>query len=292
MIILRRLRVCFLFSVLLAIAAAPAGAQTELIEGYVQSLRSLYKQPDASSETIGLLRPGDFIRVEHVHSLVYRVFRNGESEAVGYVVYPKLGSESPIGATPVREASRASRGETGDGPPANPKAGDPRKMWVHAFVNIRSGPSTRESVVAQLPPGTAVMVSGRKGRWHLVYKSTETVFDESHALGFVHESLLRATEPPREANPLSISDLDVSADPAVASDRQPSAASRSGSAVDINTANQAELESLPRIGPVLAARILEYRDQNGPFKRIEDLVRVKGIGDKTLERLRPYVVID
>lgn len=62
--------------------------------------------------------------------------------------------------------------------------------------------------------------------------------------------------------------------------------------ININTANQAELEKLPRIGPVTAKNILEYRKQNGPFKNIEDLKKVKRIGVKTLELLKPYIRLD
>lgn len=62
--------------------------------------------------------------------------------------------------------------------------------------------------------------------------------------------------------------------------------------ININTAPQSELEKLPRIGPAIARNIIEYREKNGPFKKIEDLVKVKRIGKKTLERIKPFVFID
>ena len=62
--------------------------------------------------------------------------------------------------------------------------------------------------------------------------------------------------------------------------------------IDLNRATQAELELLPGIGPSLAQRILDYRAEHGAFKRIEDLDEVKGIGPKTLEKLRPLVRVD
>jgi competence protein ComEA len=60
--------------------------------------------------------------------------------------------------------------------------------------------------------------------------------------------------------------------------------------VNINTANAQQLQLLPRVGPALASRIIEFRETNGPFKRVEELVAVRGIGEKSLEQLRPYVV--
>ena len=59
--------------------------------------------------------------------------------------------------------------------------------------------------------------------------------------------------------------------------------------VDLNRAGASELDALPGIGPVLAARILEQRRRNGPFRRIEDLLAVRGIGPRLLERLRPHL---
>lgn len=59
--------------------------------------------------------------------------------------------------------------------------------------------------------------------------------------------------------------------------------------VDINTADEEALEQLPGIGPALAERIVQDRAANGPFASVDDLTRVPGIGEKTLESLRPYV---
>jgi competence protein ComEA len=59
--------------------------------------------------------------------------------------------------------------------------------------------------------------------------------------------------------------------------------------VDLNTADLAELDSLPRIGPALAERILAWRDENGRFASVEDLLAVPGIGEKLLEGVRDRV---
>lgn len=56
-------------------------------------------------------------------------------------------------------------------------------------------------------------------------------------------------------------------------------------AVNINTANVEQLQSLPNIGAVKAEAIVKERKANGPFESVEDLTRVKGIGDKTVEKI-------
>ena len=61
--------------------------------------------------------------------------------------------------------------------------------------------------------------------------------------------------------------------------------------LDINLASREELMRLPGIGPVLAERIVADRQANGPFRRIEDLTRIRGIKSRTLEKLRPYIFV-
>ena len=61
--------------------------------------------------------------------------------------------------------------------------------------------------------------------------------------------------------------------------------------ININTAAVVELETLPRIGPVLAERIIAYREENGSFESIEEIVEVKGIGEATYEALKDRITI-
>ncbi|HSP14229.1 MAG TPA: helix-hairpin-helix domain-containing protein [Thermoanaerobaculia bacterium] len=62
--------------------------------------------------------------------------------------------------------------------------------------------------------------------------------------------------------------------------------------VNINTADAAQLSLLPRVGMKAAQRIVDYRTQNGPFHKLTDLMQVKGFGDKTFERVKPYITLD
>jgi len=61
--------------------------------------------------------------------------------------------------------------------------------------------------------------------------------------------------------------------------------------LDLNRATAQELEKLPGIGPVLAQRIVDWREKHGPFKSVDDLLAVPGIGPKTLENLRDKVTV-
>ena len=61
--------------------------------------------------------------------------------------------------------------------------------------------------------------------------------------------------------------------------------------IDVNRADSKTLEKLPRIGPKTARAIIDYRTEHGPFKSIEELDNVKGIGPKTIEKLRPFIFI-
>ncbi len=61
--------------------------------------------------------------------------------------------------------------------------------------------------------------------------------------------------------------------------------------VNLNVASVGEIEKLPGVGPATAARIVEYRQKNGGFKKVEDLMNVKGIAEKTFLKLKPLVTV-
>jgi competence protein ComEA len=82
---------------------------------------------------------------------------------------------------------------------------------------------------------------------------------------------------------------------AAAQEAQRAAAPRpavtAGTPINLNTANVAQLETLPGVGKATAERIVEYRQKNGGFKKAEDLMNVRGIGEKSFLKLKPLVTV-
>jgi competence protein ComEA len=72
----------------------------------------------------------------------------------------------------------------------------------------------------------------------------------------------------------------------------PVAAAEGRGKVNINTASAEQLAYLPRVGAVVAQRIVDFREQNGRFKAEQDLMLVQGIGEKTFELIEPYVALE
>ena len=69
------------------------------------------------------------------------------------------------------------------------------------------------------------------------------------------------------------------------------APARTETVINLNTATQADLESLPGIGKSTAQRILEYRQKSGGFKKVEELMNVKGIGEKSFLKIRNRLTV-
>lgn len=83
----------------------------------------------------------------------------------------------------------------------------------------------------------------------------------------------------------------VGAAPAASAGAAGAAGAAGSGKIDLNTADVVALDTLPRIGPAMAQRIIDWREANGRFTSVEDLLAVPGIGDKLLESLRDLVTV-
>lgn len=78
---------------------------------------------------------------------------------------------------------------------------------------------------------------------------------------------------------------------AFASEQEKTADDGQVTLLDLNTATVEQLDQLPGIGPSIAKAIVRFREKSGPFRRVEDLLAIRGITKKRLEKIRPHVVV-
>ena len=78
---------------------------------------------------------------------------------------------------------------------------------------------------------------------------------------------------------------------AAATQDKPGQTQPAATAVNLNTATQADLEKLPGVGASTAKQIIEYRQKNNGFKKVEELMNIKGIGEKSFLKLKPLVSV-
>jgi competence ComEA-like helix-hairpin-helix protein len=120
--------------------------------------------------------------------------------------------------------------------------------------------------------GVKIFTSGRPAPGHYDYSTSDSIFSA------------------RSAQKLSPETLRVKERTVMESSLGPPAKPKPRP-IDINMATKEDLVALPGIGEAMAERIIMYREEKGPFRSVDDLLNVKGIGRKKLDRLAPYCLI-
>ena len=150
----------------------------------------------------------------------------------------------------------------------------------------RIDPNTATAADLDRLPRVGAALAGRMVAWRDAHGGFRTLADVDSVEG-VGPALLaqlapHLTLPAAPATPAAPSPRRASAAP-------PLALASPAAPLDLNTATAAQLEALPRVGPALARRIVEWRERNGPFRSASELEKVPGIGEKTARKLSPLV---
>lgn len=188
-----------------------------------------------------------------------------------------IGSE-PAGSPSPVVASGATKS------PGGPAAGSPETVFVHVVGEVH-----RPGVVEI--PGDGRVQDAVEAAGGLTSQAVVTHVNLAAPVADGAQISIPDADGDRELanNPVAVG---PSAAPEPASSSSAStAAGSSGAPVNLNTATAAELETLPRVGPVMAQRIIEHRDQVGGFRSVEELDDVTGIGPAMLSALTPLVTV-
>ncbi|TVQ65739.1 MAG: helix-hairpin-helix domain-containing protein [Balneolaceae bacterium] len=125
------------------------------------------------------------------------------------------------------------------------------------------------------------------------YAEMESIFLERSRVAEAEKAEILSRYNPEPEHPARITEeprpyLEASFDTATTSLRQPVAGDR----ININRASEEELQQLPGIGPAYAARIAEWREANGPFREVSQLLEIRGIGPRRLEQIAPLITVE
>ncbi|MFX3624462.1 MAG: helix-hairpin-helix domain-containing protein [Ectobacillus sp.] len=149
----------------------------------------------------------------------------------------------------------------------NPKQEEQTEEEKESSVVVDIKGAVRNEGVYELPAGTRVKEAVEKAGGLLPEADTATV----NLAQFVHDQML--VHIPRKGEKPHM--------PAATVQQK----------IAINIASKEELQNIPGIGPAKAERIIRYREEHGPFRKVEDLLEVEGIGEKSLEKIKEQIVV-
>lgn len=170
-----------------------------------------------------------------------------------------------------------------------------------SLVSFYSNSDREQIVINGLPAGTSSETSRAESAVSLpisavtALTSAASSAPDVSAVSRSTESVFSEAEPaPPEEIPVDsavseMSAAQVTSPPEIT--EVSSSGTQNGSLININTADTRELIKLSGIGEVKAAAIVAYREEHGAFSSVEELLNVKGIGEKTLEKIRGYVTV-
>lgn len=219
-------------------------------------------------------------------------------------------------AAPTRPAVAASEGNRGDDPAGGPGSGiaaspdqAPQRTGAAAAGAVPTSASGRPAtsgpvyvhVVGQVKrPGVVTLPAGARVRDALTAAGGPSPGADLAAVNLARPVIDgEKVQVPKPGEAMSTAPTPPPQPGGAASGATPGSngagagapANGAAAPVDLNTADVAGLDALPGIGPVLAQRIIDFRTENGPFRSVDDLGEVSGIGDRVLERLRPLVTV-
>jgi len=109
--------------------------------------------------------------------------------------------------------------------------------------------------------------------------------------GLAGAGLIMLVVAPRRGQPIELLPAPTRTQPTAEAALSPTLEPTSSFPINVNTAGVADLDQLPGVGPSLAQSIMAYRDANGPFEALEELLEVPGIGPRTFEAIRPFITL-
>lgn len=204
------------------------------------------------------------------------------------VLIESLEDEDQARSTPVANAS-LSPGLAGD---ANRSFASPTRTAIAeathpptpSVISIYVSGAVASPGVYTLPAGSRVVLALKAAGGASSEADLERINLAAYVSDQEHVRVPRIGETPIAANATSTR-------PQRTATSVPPASVTNGEKLDLNRATALELEELPGIGPVLAARIVDDRDMHGPFRSLDDLKRVPGIKDGILSQIREYLTI-